>query len=83
MSKRSVSNDFAMARISLMPDWRGARSREGFVARRLAELSHYQVLNGCLPEVQARDEGELWLLCDAQTRLYERIALAESTRRWP
>ncbi|WP_181663324.1 hypothetical protein [Actinomadura madurae] len=53
------------------------------MARRLAELSHYQVLNGCLPEVQARDEGELWLLCDAQTRLYERIALAESTRRWP
>ncbi|URN10240.1 hypothetical protein LUW74_47520 [Actinomadura madurae] len=53
------------------------------MARRLAELSDYQLLNGCLPEVQARGEGELWLLCDAQTRLYERIALAESTRRWP
>ncbi|TDC76311.1 hypothetical protein [Actinomadura sp. 7K507] len=63
-----------------MSDWLGERLDDGFVARRLAELTDYQTLNGCLGEVQARDEGELWLLCDAQTRLSERVALAEFTR---
>ncbi|XRQ04246.1 hypothetical protein ACN3XK_47870 [Actinomadura welshii] len=66
-----------------MSDWRGERLDDGFIAHRIGELSDYQVLNGCLGEVQAQDEGELWLLCDAQTRLSERIALAESTRRRP
>ncbi|MGP4027003.1 hypothetical protein [Actinomadura sp. 3N407] len=66
-----------------MSDWYGEPLDDGFVARRQANLSDYQMRNGCLGEVQARDEGELWLLCDAQTRLSERIALAESTRRRP
>ncbi|WP_143118432.1 MULTISPECIES: hypothetical protein [Actinomadura] len=64
-----------------MSDWYGEPSGDGFVARRLGGLSDYQALNGCLDEVLAKDEGELWLLCDAQTRLSERVALAESTRR--
>jgi hypothetical protein len=63
-----------------MPDWHGEASDDGFVARRVVGLSDYQMLNGCLHEVLAEDEGELWLLCDAQTRLSERVALAESTR---
>ncbi|HEU5029706.1 MAG TPA: hypothetical protein VFV01_32665 [Spirillospora sp.] len=63
------------------PGWYGEVMGDGFVARRLGGLSDYQLLNGCLEEVQARDEGELWLLCDAQTRLAERVALAESVRR--
>ncbi|MWA00650.1 hypothetical protein F8568_009720 [Actinomadura sp. LD22] len=65
------------------PGWYGEAMGNGFVARRLDRLTDYQLLNGCLPEVQALDEGELWLLCDAQTRLAERIALAESIRRQP
>ncbi|MFD0538630.1 hypothetical protein ACFQY7_37790 [Actinomadura luteofluorescens] len=43
-------------------------------------LSDYQLLNGCLEEIVAADEGELWLLCDAQTRLAERVATAERLR---
>ncbi|MFI0411533.1 hypothetical protein [Actinomadura sp. 3N508] len=64
-----------------MSGWRPERVGDGIVARRIGWLSAYQFLNGCLDQVQAQDEGELWLLCDAQTRLSERIALAESTRR--
>lgn len=67
----------------LMSEWRRDRLDNGLVARRLAPLSDYQLLNGCLDEVQAQNEGELWLLCDAQTRLSQRIALAESARRRP
>lgn len=67
----------------LMPEWCGERVGRGFVARRVVSLSEYQSLNGCLDEVRAENEGELWLLCDAQTRLSERIALAESARRRP
>ncbi|MFB4300771.1 hypothetical protein [Actinomadura sp. NTSP31] len=67
----------------LASGWYGEAMGGRFVARRLDGLTDYQLLNGCLPEVQARDEGELWLLCDAQTRLAERVALAESVRRRP
>lgn len=67
----------------LMSGWYGEPLGGGFIARRLGELSDYQVSNGCLHEIQARDEGELWLLCDAQRRLSERVALAESVRRRP
>jgi len=72
-----------MGQKPLVSDWYGELLDDGFVARRLTSLTDYQMLNGCLSEVQARDEGELWLLCDAQTRLSERIALAEATRRRP
>ncbi len=80
MSRSSESNGFAAGLIPLMSDWRPEFSLDGLVARRHAKLSPYQLLNGCIGEVQARDEGELWLLCDAQTRLLERIALAEVLR---
>lgn len=84
MPKRSVSNNYGKTgQLPLMSDWEGERSDGGFRAQRVSGLSEYQVLNGCLGEVRAQDEGELWLLCDAQTRLSERIALAESTRRRP
>ncbi len=81
MSKRSVSNDSAKGEMPSMSGWHGERSHDRFIARRLAKLSDYQLLNGCLEEVQAVDSDELWLLCDAQTRLSERISLAESLRR--
>ncbi|MFI0366688.1 hypothetical protein ACH35V_02345 [Actinomadura sp. 1N219] len=66
-----------------MSGWRGEPLDDGFLARRVGELSDYQVSNGCLDLVRAKDEGELWLLCDAQTRLSERIAFAEFTRGRP
>ncbi|MGP4022730.1 hypothetical protein [Actinomadura sp. 3N407] len=66
-----------------MSDWYGEPLDDGFVAHRLTELSDYQMSNGCLAEVQVGDEGELWLLCDAQTRLSERVALADAARRRP
>ncbi|TDC60195.1 hypothetical protein E1200_30865 [Actinomadura sp. GC306] len=66
-----------------MSDWQGERLDGGLRAQRLVGLTDYQVLNGCLDEVRAQDEGELWVLCDAQTRLAERVALAESMRRRP
>ncbi|MFI0483114.1 hypothetical protein [Actinomadura sp. 9N215] len=65
----------------LMSGWFREQMDDGITARRIGWLSDYQLLNGCLDQVQARDEGELWLLCDAQTRLSVRIALAESMRR--
>lgn len=83
MSRSSESKGFATGRIPLMSDWFGEISGDGCVARRRAVLSPYQLLNGCLGEVQARDTDELWLLCDAQTRLLERIALAEFLRGRP
>lgn len=84
MAKKPVSTNSEKVRgMPLMSDWHGEPSDDGFVAHRIAELSDYQMSNGCLAEVQAKDEGELWLLCDAQTRLSERVAVAESTRRRP
>ncbi|WP_173096188.1 hypothetical protein [Actinomadura verrucosospora] len=79
----TASNSLGIGQISLNAGWYGEVTAGGFVGRRLERLSDYQMLNGCLAEVQARDVGELWLLCDAQSRLSERVALAESVRRRP
>ncbi|NKZ05546.1 hypothetical protein [Actinomadura latina] len=69
-----------MSVIMCMPGWHSERSDKGLRATRITQLSDYQLLNGCLEEVVAADEGELWLLCDAQTRLAERVATAERFR---
>jgi hypothetical protein len=63
------------------PGWNGEQLESGWVARRKGELTDYQRANGCLPEVTAKDLGELWVLCDAQARLADRVALAEAARR--
>ncbi|MFF5259058.1 hypothetical protein ACFY4C_08930 [Actinomadura viridis] len=67
----------------LLPGWHGEVLSHGLVARRLGVLTDYQLLNGCLPEITATNESELWLLCDAQARLAERVAVAEAVRRQP
>lgn len=69
-----------MSVIMCMPGWHSERSTLGLRATRVTPLSDYQLLNGCLEEIVAADEGELWLLCDAQTRLAERVATAERLR---
>jgi len=69
-----------MSVIMCMPGWHSERSDKGLRATRITQLSDYQLLNGCLVEIAAADEGELWLLCDAQTRLAERVATAERLR---
>ncbi|GAA1878332.1 hypothetical protein [Actinomadura bangladeshensis] len=69
-----------MSVIMCMPGWHSERSGEGLRATRVTQLSDYQLLNGCLEQIVAADEGELWLLCDAQTRLAERVATAERLR---
>ncbi|MFI0406394.1 hypothetical protein [Actinomadura sp. 3N508] len=70
-----------MSVILCMPGWHSERSAKGGLrATRISPLSDYQLLNGCLEEIVAMDEGELWLLCDAQTRLAERVATAERLR---
>jgi hypothetical protein len=51
-----------------------------YVATRLDDLTDYQRQWGAVFELDARTEGELWLLCDAQTRLAERLAVAEAAR---
>ncbi|MFG2087046.1 MULTISPECIES: hypothetical protein [unclassified Spirillospora] len=72
-----------MSVIMCMPGWHSERSNSGLRATRVNPLSDYQLLNGCLEEIVAADEGELWLLCDAQTRLAERVATAERLRAGP
>jgi hypothetical protein len=52
-----------------------------FSAVRQGDLTEYQVMYGALSLLDARDEGELWMLCDAQTRLAERLMTAEITAR--
>ncbi|GGQ10280.1 hypothetical protein GCM10010187_28020 [Actinomadura coerulea] len=69
-----------MSATMCMPGWHSERSDAGLRATRVTPLSDYQLLNGCLEEIVAADEGELWLLCDAQTRLAERVATAERLR---
>ncbi|GAA1818371.1 MULTISPECIES: hypothetical protein [Actinomadura] len=69
-----------MSVIMCMPGWHSERSGDGLRATRVTQLSDYQLLNGCLEQIVAADEGELWLLCDAQTRLAERVATAERLR---
>jgi hypothetical protein len=65
----------------LVRGWHNEAFAGGLVAQRLGRLTDYQILNGCLREITAQDEGELWLLCDAQTRLAERVAVAEHARK--
>ncbi|MFD0683583.1 hypothetical protein [Actinomadura fibrosa] len=69
-----------MSVIRCVPGWHAERSAGSLRATRVGPLSDYQLLNGCLEELVAADEGELWLLCDAQTRLAERVATAEGLR---
>ncbi|MFC4054357.1 hypothetical protein ACFOY4_32085 [Actinomadura syzygii] len=69
-----------MSVIMCMPGWHNERSDDGLRATRITPLSDYQRSNGCLQQIVALDEGELWLLCDAQTRLAERVATAERLR---
>ncbi|MFG1999076.1 hypothetical protein ACGFNU_08010 [Spirillospora sp. NPDC048911] len=63
-----------------VPGWHNEQKNRCLVARRLGPLTDYQLLNGCLVEVTAQTDGELWLLCDAQARLAERVAAAEKMR---
>lgn len=51
------------------------------LAVRKAQLTIYQRQYGAMLELSARDEAELWVLCDAQTRLAERLATAEAAVR--
>lgn len=61
-----------------IPGWEIREDDGLLVAVRQVELSEYQRRYGALAEISARDEGELLLLCDAQTRLAERLGTAES-----
>ena len=63
-----------------VPGWTVVDDDGTYVATRRQELTWYQRQWGALSEVDARTSEELWLLCDAQNRLAERLALAESTR---
>lgn len=62
-----------------IPGWDVTDDDGLLVAVRQGELSEYQRRYGALAEVSARGEGELWILCEAQTRLAERLSTAEST----
>lgn len=69
---------------SVIPGWTvvvdDASTSARYVATRKTSLTSYQRSFGALAEVHARSEDELLLLCDAQTRLAERLATAEATR---
>jgi hypothetical protein len=68
---------------TLVRGWHSEAFTGGLVAQRLDRLTDYQLLNGCLRQVTAKNQGELWLLCDAQARLAERVAVAEYARKRP
>ncbi len=61
-----------------IPGWNITEDDGLYNATRQGALSEYQQMYGALAEVDARSEGELWLLCDAQTRLAERLGTAEN-----
>ncbi len=61
----------------LIHGWDVAEDDGLLVAVRQGALTEYQVRYGAAGSVEARDEGELWIVCDAQTRLAERLATAE------
>ncbi len=61
-----------------IPGWDIIEDDGLLVAVRQAPLTEYQRRFGALGKVDARDEGELWILCDSQTRMAERMATAES-----
>lgn len=60
-----------------IPGWEISHDENTLIADRLTKLTEYQVEYGALPQVYARTAGELWMLCDAQTRLAERLHTAE------
>ena len=61
----------------MVPGWHVHRRDGVLVARRSVGLTANMRAYGALDEVSAHDIGELWVLCDAQTRLAERLATAE------
>ena len=64
--------------IPMIPGWDVDNDDGQLIARPKHELTEYMERWGALNEVHARDPGELWVLCDAQTRLAERLATAEN-----
>jgi hypothetical protein len=58
--------------------WSVVIAGQTYRATRYQELTAYQRLWGAVSEVEASSEGELWVLCDAQTRLAERLTVAEA-----
>jgi hypothetical protein len=60
-----------------IPGWTITEDDGLLIAVRQGKLTEYQRRYGAIDEVDARDEGELWILCDAQTRLAERLGTAE------
>lgn len=70
----------SLLRVPPIPGWTITLEDRTYVATRHDDLTDYQRQWGAVSELDARTEGELWLLCDAQTRLAERLAVAEATR---
>ncbi|MWA01335.1 hypothetical protein F8568_013260 [Actinomadura sp. LD22] len=58
--------------------WSVVLENRTYVATRTESLTDYQRHWGAVSEVEARTDVELWVLCDAQRRLAERLALAEA-----
>lgn len=65
-------------RAPAIPGWSVTLEDRTYVATRTENLTDYQRLWGAVPKVEARTDIELWVLCDAQRRLAERLALAEA-----
>jgi hypothetical protein len=63
--------------VPMVPGWHVHRDGAELVARRAVGLTAYMRTHGAMDEIRAHDAGELWVLCDAQTRLAERLATAE------
>jgi hypothetical protein len=63
--------------VPMVPGWHVHKDGSMLVARRATGLTEYMRAYGALDEIRVRDLGELWVLCDAQTRLAERLATAE------
>lgn len=61
-----------------IPGWNITEDDGLLIAERQAPLTEYQCRYGALTEVDARVEGELLILCDAQSRLAERLGAAEA-----
>ncbi|MEO5876340.1 MAG: hypothetical protein ABIS86_11745 [Streptosporangiaceae bacterium] len=64
-----------------IPGWDVTEVDGLLTAARQVELTEYQRTHGGVGRIDAHDEGELWLLCDAQTRLAERLATAEQVAK--
>jgi len=66
--------------VPVINGWSVVRRDRMYVATRTERLTDYQRRWGAVPQVEARTDVELWVLCDAQRRLAERLALAEAAR---